>query len=294
MGAAVYVATGVIVVSHLGRYVAGLSVAGFAALRFLGRRAGSTHQERRQTLPGDGVARRPHVVTGHAITIAAPPEAVWWWLAQMGWHRGGHYTPRWVDRLLFPANLPSLDVLDPGLVCDLAVGDTIPDGPPSTAWYVAGQAAPPGTLVLHSTSRVPPTWRHKFSAAVDWTRSFHLTRLGGGRTRLHVRVRGRAALWWLAAYIAVIIPADYITATGMLRGPKQRAEKAHAASLPVRPTPGRQRPAASPARARPRGADTGDGPAWLAGPNAWHLGPLRSSALVFVWLVTRNGCAGAS
>jgi Nitrile hydratase beta subunit, C-terminal len=46
------------------------------------------------------------------------------------------------DRLLFPANLPSLDVLDPGLLRDLVVGDTIPDGPPGTAWYVVEEAGP--------------------------------------------------------------------------------------------------------------------------------------------------------
>jgi hypothetical protein len=42
-----------------------------------------------------------------------------------------------------------------------------------------------------------------------------------------VRVRGRAAPWWLAAaYIAAIIPADFFMATGMLRGLKHRAEHA--------------------------------------------------------------------
>ena len=134
-----------------------------------------------------------------------------------------------MDRLLFPANLPSLDVLDPDLVRDLAVGDTIPDGPPGTAWYVVEEAGPPGTLVLHSTTHVPPSWRRRLGAAVDWTWSFHLTGLTGDRTRLQVRMRGRAAPWWLAAaYIAAIVPADYIMATGMLRGLRRRAEREHA------------------------------------------------------------------
>jgi hypothetical protein len=151
----------------------------------------------------------------------------------MGWHRGGWYTPRWVDRLCFPANLPSADVLDPGLVRDLAAGDTIPDGPPGTAWYVVEQAGPPTTLVLHSTTHLPPSWRDKFGAAIDWTWSFHLTGLPRDRTRLHVRVRGRAAPRWLAAaYIAAIIPADFIMATGMLHGLKHRAEQTSTASVP--------------------------------------------------------------
>jgi hypothetical protein len=233
--------------SYSVRYAAGLCVAGYGALQFLGRRAGSTRQERRQTLAGDGAVVRPHAVTDHAITIGAPPEAVWPWLTQMGWHLGGYYTPRWVDRLLFPANAPSADVLDPALVRELAAGDTIPDGPPGTAWYVVEEAAAPTTLVLHSTTHVPPSWRDRFGAAVDWTWSFHLAGLPGGRTRLHVRIRGRAAPWWLvAAYVAAIIPADFIMATGMLRGLKHRAEqtcagersyagKAHAAGSAVEP-----------------------------------------------------------
>lgn len=116
-------AVGVIVMSHVVRYAVGLCMAGYGALQVLGRRAGSTREERRQTLAGDGAVPHPHAVTDHAITIGAPPEMVWPWLTQMGWHLGGYYTPRWVDRLLFPANLPSADALDPSLVRDLAVGD---------------------------------------------------------------------------------------------------------------------------------------------------------------------------
>jgi len=232
-------AAGVIVMSHLVRYAAGVCVAGYGALQLLGRQAGSTRKERRQTMAGDGAVLHPHAVTDHAITIGVPPEAVWPWLTQMGWHLGGYYTPRWVDRLLFPANWPSADVLDPGLVRDLAGGDTIPDGPPGTAWYVVEQAVPPGTLVLHSTTHVPPSWRDKFGAGVDWTWSFQLTGLPDDRTRLHVRIRGRAAPRWLAAgYIAAVIPADFIMATGMLRGLKRRAEQSHSASVPVRPAAG--------------------------------------------------------
>ena len=70
--------------AHLGRSAAALAVAGYAALQVLGRRAGSTRAERRMALPGDGAVRHPHAVTDHAITIGAPPEAVWPWLTQMG------------------------------------------------------------------------------------------------------------------------------------------------------------------------------------------------------------------
>lgn len=59
-----------------------------------------------------------------AITIDAPPEDVWPWVVQMGWGRGGWYTARWVDRLLFPANEPSATTVLPELQ-DLEVGDFV-------------------------------------------------------------------------------------------------------------------------------------------------------------------------
>jgi hypothetical protein len=48
-------------------------------------------------LPGDDIGPDPQVVTNHAITIDAPPESVWPWLVQMGWHPAGWCTARWVD-----------------------------------------------------------------------------------------------------------------------------------------------------------------------------------------------------
>jgi hypothetical protein len=85
------------------------------------------------------------MVTNHAVTIGARPEQIWPWLTQMGWHLGGYYTPQWVDRLMFPNNWSSLDHLDPNLVRDLKVGDTIPDGPPGTAQYVVHEVHAPPT-----------------------------------------------------------------------------------------------------------------------------------------------------
>jgi hypothetical protein len=211
---------------HVGRYVAGAALVGYGVVYVLGRRFGSTCRERRAPLPGDDVVAQPNLVTDHAITVDAAPEAVWPWLTQMGWHRGGYYTPRWVDRLLFPRNWPSLDHLDPALVRDLAAGDTIPDGEPGTAWFEVEEVHAPYTLVLHSTTHLPGTWRDRFGAAIDWTWTFRLTPLPDARTRLHLRVRGRTAPRWLTVcYHAAIVPADLVMAAGMLRGIKERAQQ---------------------------------------------------------------------
>jgi hypothetical protein len=193
-------------------------VAAYAVLYRLGRTSGSTHAERSRHLPGDEWISRPSMVTNHAATMPAPPIDVWPWLTQLGWHRGGWYTPRWVDRLLFPGNWPSRDRLDPSLVRDLHPGHTIPDGPPGTAYFVVEQALAPRVLVLHSRSHLPPGWDVRFGAAIDWVWTFSLDPEGSG-TRLLIRNRGRVRPLWLDyAYRALITPADHIMTRGMFRG----------------------------------------------------------------------------
>lgn len=212
----------------------------YARLYHLGRTSGSSPAERRAPLPGDDLVVGPHLVTDHAVDIGAPPSAVWPWLTQMGWHRAGWYTPTWVDRLLFPANRPSADRLDPRFVRDLAVGDTVPDGPPGTAYFVVEQVRPPHVLVLHSTTHVPSSWARAVGARVDWTWSFHLSEVRPGCTRLHLRVRGRLSPWWLRlGYLTALVPADHVMAGGMLRGLARRAAGSEA---PVEGTPRHWRP----------------------------------------------------
>lgn len=245
---------------HIERYAAGALVLGYGIAYLLGRTAGSTAGERAAVRPGDGLVPHPNLVTDHAITIDAPPDAVWPWLSQMGWHLGGYYTPGWVDRLLFPGNWPSLDRLDPALVRDLVVGDTIPDGPPGTAWYVVADVDPPHTLVLHSTTHLPAAWRDRHGAGIDWTWTYHLTTRERRCTRLHLRVRGRTTPWWLtAAYHAALVPADLVMAVGMLRGIRRRAQ----AGLPWEPS-GREPVSPAP----PAPPIHGDAPARRAEPAA--------------------------
>lgn len=201
------------------------AIAGYTALQLLGRRSGSTSKERAAAMTGDDLVCRPQMRTDHAVTINAPPAEVWPWLTQMGWHLGGWYTPPWVDQLLFPDNWAALNHLDPHLMRDLHVGDTIPDGPPGTAQYVVAQVEPPHRLVLHSTTHIPPGWDTRFGVEFAWTWSIHLTPLPEGRTRMHLRVRGRGRPWWfIGMYVAALIPADYVMATGMLRGLRRRVE----------------------------------------------------------------------
>jgi hypothetical protein len=197
---------------------------GEAVLIHLGRTYGSTKEERARVLPGDHIVVDPKVVTDHAITIDAPPSTVWPWLVQMGWGRGGWYTARWVDRLLFPANGPSADRIIPELQ-DIDVGTFIPDGAPHTqCGLIVEEIERDRALVMHSNSHLPMSWRAH--ATLDWSWAFVLEPLDEGRcTRFHFRSRWTTNPWWLTlgGWLGVV-PADFIMSRDMLRGVKLRAE----------------------------------------------------------------------
>ena len=198
-----------------------------ASLVRLGRTYGSTADERAMPLPGDEIVADPGVVTDHAITIDVPPELVWPWLTQMGWHRAGWYTARWVDQLLFPANWPSATRITPALQ-HICVGDFVPDGAPKTrCGFIVEQLEPNRALVLHSTTHLPASWRDQHKAALDWSWAFVLTPLEGGlRSRFHFRSRWTSVPWWLTLGCRLlIVPADFIMSRDMLHGVKSRAER---------------------------------------------------------------------
>jgi hypothetical protein len=204
---------------------------GYLILQWLGRTAGSTYLERCRVLPGDEVVSNPTIVSNHAITIEAAPADIWPWLTQLGWHRGGWYTPRWVDQVFFPANRPSAEHLDPRIMHEPVAGAVIPDGPAGKAEFVVAVAQPPHRLVLHSTSHVPARWRERYGVWIDWVWIFELRRLpeqdpptsASASTRLLLRTRARTGPWWFSAgYVAALVPADFLMATGMLRGIRSR------------------------------------------------------------------------
>jgi len=205
--------------------IGALAATAFAGLHWLGRTAGATRAEQWAALPGDELIEHPMMITTHAITIDTPPDRIWPWLVQMGWHRGQWYTARWVDRLLFPANAPSADRIVPELQ-HLAVGDWVPDGAPETGCgFWVDILEPNRTLVLHSTEHLPPEFAERFGAWMDWTWAFTLREVGQGHTRFIFRSRVRLGPRWLAAsYWALVIPADFVMARQMLHGVKARAE----------------------------------------------------------------------
>ncbi len=203
--------------------IAAVMVAGLAAaaLTRLGRTWGSTPEERTRHLPSDDLVPRPMFVTDHAITMRGRSDDVWPWLVQTGWHRGGWYTYRWVDRLLFPANAPSAHAILPQFQ-GLAVGDHVPDGAPETGCYfVVERMNPPHLLALRSRTHVPPRPR---DAWIDWVWTWAIDDIGDGRARVLLRTRGAAGPPWLALAYRAALWTDFVMGRSHLRGLKQRVE----------------------------------------------------------------------
>jgi hypothetical protein len=117
----------------------------------------------------------------HAITIDAPPERVWPWVAQMGGGRAGWYSWDVIDN----GGRRSATSIEPGLQA-IGCGDVMPAVPGATGAFVVAAVAPPRDLVL----TVPDG---RGGNAVAW--EHFLEPIEGGRTRLIVR--GRASPGWL-------------------------------------------------------------------------------------------------
>ncbi len=89
--------------SRLGRLVGGLLMvialiaATFAIMLPLSQRWGASPTEVRMALPGDATLKAPQAGWTNAISIDAPPEQVWPWIAQIGDTRGGFYSFTFIE-----------------------------------------------------------------------------------------------------------------------------------------------------------------------------------------------------
>lgn len=174
-------------------------------------------------LPGDDKVPRPRWQSTRAVTIAAPPAAVWPWVVQMGFppHRAGWYTPHLLDRLMWGDRPASADRIVPDLQ-DLRVGDRVPDSADWSVFYDVVEVEPPHHLVLHSVRHVfGPVRRSSFT----WV--FVCEPSAAGGTRLLVRARVSYEPLWSAAVIEPMLDAgDFVNVSFMLAGIKRRAEDA--------------------------------------------------------------------
>lgn len=197
-----------------------------------GRRSRATSAEKRRSLPGDELVPEPMWQATRAITIHAPCSDVWPWLVQMGYptHRGGWYTPRWLDRLIFGITARSADTIVEELQ-NLAVGDRALDSETGVSFFTVARLDPDRALVLYSTTHPLPAYTN-----VSFAWAFVLEDTGAD-TRLIMRARVSYTPVWPAALVALLIRVgfgigDFVQAGGMLGGIKRRAGR-----RPLRPLP---------------------------------------------------------
>ena len=168
---------------------------------------GSTRDEQAMVLPGDTEA--PSTYLTRAITIDAPPSAVWPWLMQIGQDRAGFYSNDYLENLT-GANIHNADVIRPEWRVR-AVGDKIRmTTPEQTA--IGGEA----TLL---TVRILETER----VYADVPGRFVLLPIGEQATRLLLReklaIPERSGSMW-----AIWDPMHFVMEQRMLQGIKERAE----------------------------------------------------------------------
>ncbi len=72
-------------------------------LRHWHRRWGATDAEVSAAMPGDELVPGCQYRCTRAITIDAPPEAVWRWLVQVGFGRAGFYSNDLLDNVAHPS-----------------------------------------------------------------------------------------------------------------------------------------------------------------------------------------------
>lgn len=190
-----------------------LAAASWAYLLFLRRwhlRWGATDEELERPMPADELVPRPHLETTRALTIKASPEAVWPWLVQMGYRRGGWYSYDWLDN----QGVPSARRVIPEFQ-NLKVGDKLA---PMAGGFIVAALDPPRSMVLVSRD-------DKGRVTMSW--SFLLEPLEGGRCRFIERIRGvyDFNLMGLLMYLAVE-PADFVMMRKQMLNLKRRAEQA--------------------------------------------------------------------
>jgi hypothetical protein len=141
----------------------------------------ATAVEGHRSLAADAMVPDPIFTSTHAITIDAPLEQVWPWIAQMGADRAGWYSWDLIDNGGAPSArrvVPELQMVVPG--------DVMPAVPGATDAFVVAVVDPPRDLVL----TVPDGHG---GHAVAWEHA--LEPIDAGRTRLIVR--GQVSSHWL-------------------------------------------------------------------------------------------------
>jgi hypothetical protein len=184
---------------------------------------GSTSEERAMTLPGDSIVAAPAKSTTRAITIHAPADKVFPWLAQLGQNRAGFYSFELLEDLV-GAEMPRAETLVVGGQ-DWQPGDMLWMYPYDKAngyggaplvELVPGRALAFGTWNFDTPHDLPPNG--------SW--AFVVDPMSVDASRLIVRGRGAAAagIGWRLFDRAVFEPVHFVMERRMMEGIQRLAE----------------------------------------------------------------------
>jgi hypothetical protein len=185
---------------------------------------GTTRSERQMVMIGDPpLGAESHYRIDHAVTVDAPVDSVWPWLAQIGQDRGGFYSYDWLERA-FGADIRNADTVVPAWQIR-KVGEKVRAVQPTFLGGVFGndvgwkitELEPGRAIVLE-----------------NWG-AFVVEPIDANSSRLHIRTRGLgvptiAGIALSPISLLTFEPAHFIMERGMLLGIKKRAE----ATRPVR------------------------------------------------------------
>lgn len=193
-------------------------------LRSWYNRWGAMNKEIQMSLPGDDLVPKSMLGYTHAISITAPPAAIWPWLVQIGQGRGGLYSYDGLENLA-GCQIHSADVILPEHQ-NPRPGDLIRLGPQGYPCFAIAAIETEKHLVLVSADpktgepgRVSTQAEKGYSMAT-WQFVLEPERQG---TRLLVRQRlayspDMAWIW------RMIEPVNFVMERKMMLGIKQRAE----------------------------------------------------------------------
>lgn len=187
-------------------------------------RWGVSREEWAAAMPGDELVPNPVLVSTRGITIDAPPDAVWPWLAQIGQGRGGLYSYDGLENLV-GLDIHSVDTLL-GEEQQVREGDLVRLGKPGSPCFSVVSVDRPRSLVLVSAdpaSGIPvptpvddglgATWQWLLRPVGDGTRTRLLSR------QRNTHPRGQRVLW------RIVEPIGFVMERRMLQGIKERAER---------------------------------------------------------------------
>jgi hypothetical protein len=162
---------------------------------------GSTPEEQRKWMPEDRLMPEGGRGLTRAVTVEAPVEEVWPWLAQLGQDRGGFYSYEWLENLAG---------------CRMRNADRIH---PEWQHRDVGE-----TVLLHPANGLKLVkFEPDRAFTLEGWGSFVLEPLDGGRSRLIARNRRREGMASLAYACLLEIP-HFVMERKMLLGIKARAE----------------------------------------------------------------------